>query len=224
MTCVNISRRQAKEIRIYTCQPCRNIPIHNHVAPNTDNETTTSFDILQHLRTCKSNLSLLGNIPRGARITAAEALNELITDVIQHNTSLSWWKLLCFAYHGLQKPKKEKPTPNSPSLVTKIKNQISTFMNSEFPPPGFPFELRKRNTKPKSKEEILKNRVDAKFADNDIRGAIRELSSDDTLAPNNSDTLNKLKKRHPRATYTSSLPLAPEKDDSHIPATPDSVK
>ena len=66
--------------------------------------------------------------------------------------------------------------------------------------------------------------MNAKFAENDIRRAICELSSDDTLAPNNSDTLNKLKERHPRAPDTSSLPQAPENDDSHIPATPDSVK
>ena len=116
ITCVKVKRKQAKEMRIYTCQTCRNITPHNNAASNAEPETTTSFDILQHLQTCKSNISLLGNIPRGARITAAEALNKLITDVIQHNTSLSWWKLLCFTYHGLQKPKKEKPTPNSPSL------------------------------------------------------------------------------------------------------------
>ena len=66
--------------------------------------------------------------------------------------------------------------------------------------------------------------MDAKFAENDIRGAIRELSSDDTLAPDNDDTLNKLKERHPRAPNASSFPQAPENNDSHISATPDSVK
>ena len=97
-------------------------------------------------------------------------------------------------------------------------------MNSKFPPTEFPFQLRQRNAKPKPKEEILKNRVDAKFAENDLRGAIRELASDDTLAPNNSETLNKLKERHPVAPIGILLPDAPENDDAHIPVSPDSVK
>ena len=176
------------------------------------------------MKTCKSNISLLGNIPRGARISVAEALNDLINDVIRTNTSLSWSKLLCFTYHGLQKPKKEKVTSNCPSLVTKIKNQVAVYMNSNFPPTEFPFPLRKQNTKPKPKDEILKNRVDAKFSENDLRGAIRELSSDDTLAPDNNDTLNKLKERHPVAPIGVTLPHAPENENDHIPVSLDSVK
>ena len=185
-SCVRITRYQANQIPRYKCAPCRNVTAPN-LEPSRDvNQTTPEFDLLHHLMTCKSNLSLIGNIPRGARITAADALNDLINDVVRSNTSLSWAKLLCFAYHGLQKPKKEKPTPNSPSLVTKLKNQISVFMNSNFPPDRFPFEPRRRNARPKPKEEVLKNRVDAKFAENDLRGAIRELSSDDALSPDTS--------------------------------------
>ena len=70
-------------------------------------------------------------------------------------------------------PKKKKNAPGSPSLVTKIKNQISIFMNTSFPPAEFPFQLRKKNANTKTKEEILKNRVDAKFAEYDLKGAIR---------------------------------------------------
>ena len=183
----------------------------------SSNQSNPEFDFLQHLQKCKSNLSLLGNIPRGARITAAEALNNLINDVIRTNTSISWMRLLCFTFHGLQKPKKEKPSANDPSLVTKIKNQISVFMNSNFPPKDFPFQLRKGNNKPKTEDEILRNRVNAKFAENNLRGAIRELSSDDTFAPDNSDTLKNLKERHPMAPEEVSLPTAPDNDDAHTP-------
>ena len=181
ITCVDVRKKQAKKFAKYICKPCRDINGPNNDPPNAENPTSANFDLLQHLQTCKSNISMLGNIPKGARVAAAEALIELIDNVIQSNTPLSWSKLLCFSYHGLQKPKKEKPTPNSPSLVTKIKNNISVFMNSSFPPDRFPFQLRNKAPKPKTREEILKNRVDAKFAENDIRGAIRELSSEDTL-------------------------------------------
>ena len=224
-SCVGITKKQAEQISLYTCRPCSRGPNpHNQEPQNGANQTNHHFDFLQHLASCKSNLSLLGNIPRGARITAAEALNDLINDVIRTNSSLAWMKLLCFTFHGLQKPKKEKSTSNSPSLVTKIKNQISTFMNSSFPPTEFPFQLRRRNNKTKSEHEILKNRINAKFAENDLRGAIRELSSDDILAPDNSETLNKLRERHPAAPAEVSLPSAPENDDAHVPVSPDSVK
>ena len=220
-TCVKVTRAQAKVFKNYKCPPCRNI---NNITPNTGNQSPSPFDLLHHLQTCKSNISLIGNIPRGARITAAEALNTLINDVIQFNNSISWSKLLCFAFHCLQKPKKEKSSANSPSLTTKIKNQISLFMSSVFPPTEFPFELRKRNHKPKTKEEILKNRVNTKFAENDLRGAIRELSSDDTLAPDNNETLQQLKERHPAAPVSFSPPQAPENEENHIPASNEAVK
>ena len=97
-------------------------------------------------------------------------------------------------------------------------------MTSIFPPERFPFQLRDRNAKPKSKDEILKNRVNAKFSENDLKGAIRELSSDDTLAPDNSDTLKKLEERHPAAPSGISLPPAPENEEFHITVTTDSVK
>ena len=224
MSCVNITRIQASTIHRYSCASCRKVTGPNREPSTADNQTDPEFDLLQHLITCKSNLSLIGNIPRGARITAADALNDLINDVIRSNTPTAWSKLLCFAYHGLQKPKKEKPTPNSPSLVTKLKNQISVFMNSNFPPDRFPFEPRNRNARPKPKEEVLKNRVNAKFAENDLRGAIRELSSDDALAPDNSETVDKLKERHPAAPAEITLPPAPENDDAHIPVSVESVK
>ena len=224
ITCVKISKLQAKQIPLYICPPCRNVAIPNNEPSRANNQSIPNFDTLQYLKSCKSNISLLANIPRGARITVAEALNNLINDAIRTNSSLSWSKLLCFTYHGLQKPKKEKATSNSLSLVTKIKNQVSIYMNSTFPPTEFPFPLRKRNNKPLSKEEILKNRVNAKFTECDLRGAIRELSSDDTLAPDNIDTLNKLKERHPGAPVGITMPEAAENVDAHIPVTSDSVK
>ena len=223
-SCVGITKRQATEIDRYSCQPCRDVKAPNNAPSEEANQSNTNFNFLHHLQSCKVNLSLLGNIPRGARITAAEAFNELINDVIRTNTSASWMRLLCFTFHGLQKPKKEKPSVNSPSLVTKIKNQISVFMNSNFPPTEFPFQLRKLNNKPKTEAEILKNRINAKFAENDLRGAIRELSSDDTLAPDNSETLNNLRERHPEAPAELTLPSAPENDDDHIPVSSESVK
>ena len=50
------------------------------------------------------------------------------------------------------------------------------------------------------------------------------MASDDTLAPDNIETLNKLKERHPLAPIGILLPDALENDDAHIPLSSDSVK
>ena len=227
ITCVNVKRVEARALTNYSCPTCRNATASNSEPGNDGQQTPAGFDLPKYLKTCRSNVSIINHIPRGARIAAAEALNDLINEVIRSNTPRSWAKLLCFAYHSFQKPKKEKPSPNSPSLVSKIKHQISTFKNTQstnFPPERFPFQMRDRSVKPKPKEEILKIRVDAKFSENDLRGAIRELSSDDTLAPDDNTTLNKLKERHPAAPTGITLPPAPEDRDAHIQVSTDSVK
>ena len=108
--------------------------------------------------------------------------------------------------------------------MTKIKSQITIFANSAFPPDGFPFQLRNRNARPKPAEEILRSRVDAKFAEFDFRGAIRELSSEDSLAPDNDETFDRLSERHPPAPVGISLPPAPDNGDAHIQVSADSVK
>ena len=218
-----MTQDQAKLIPNYACQECSGVSAPSCSPTVADTPSIPDFNLLDHLSTCKANLSILGNIPRGARISAADALNELISEVLRSNSYISWSKLLSFTYHCLQKPRRDKKAPNSPSLVTKIKNQISTFLNSELPD-RFPFSLRTPNAKPKSQEEILKNRVNAKFAENDLRGAIRELSSEDTLAPNSPETLKILKEKHPSAPIGGSLPPAPEDDDAHDPVSSDSVR
>ena len=223
ISCVGVTKKQAKIIK-YSCPTCRDATAPYSESENEGHQASPEFDLSNYLKTCRSNISIINHIPRGARITAAEALNELINEVIRSNNSISWSKLLCFTYHGLQKTKKEKPSPNSPSLVSKTKHQISTFMSTNFPPERFPFQMRDRSAKPKPKEDILKNRVDAKFSENDLKGAIRELSSDDTLAPDNNDTLQKLEGRHPAAPTGISLPPAPEDGVAHIQVSTDSVK
>ena len=223
-TCVNISGDQAKLITRFACPECRNDSPPTPVLGISASQTTQDFDLLQHLQHCKANLSVISKIPKGARITAANALIDLINNAIEFNTPLGWSKLLCFTYHGLQTPPKEKPNSKGPSLVTKIKNQISVFVNSDFPPDGFPFQLRNGRAKPKSKEEILRNRVDAKFADFDFKGAIRELSSEESIAPDNAETFEQLKAKHPAAPDGMSIPPAPEGGEGHVPISAVAVK
>ena len=58
----------------------------------------------------------------------------------------------------------------------------------------------------------------------DIRGAIRELSSDENLAEDTPDTLAQLIDKHPEAPSGISLPPAPENPDAHTPISPEAVR
>lgn len=74
--------------------------------------------------------------------------------------------LFLFAYNVLRVPERTEK-----SLVASIKeNSISS-------------ELPKAFDSRKHKPLSLENRVEAKLADNDVKGAVKILSSDDTLAP-----------------------------------------
>ena len=68
----------------------------------------------------------------------------------------------------------------------------------------------------RGRDETLKRRVAAKFAEGDVSGAVRELASAEGLAPQGGDTLRALKEKHPSAPENLSLPDPP--DGSVVPA------
>ena len=71
----------------------------------------------------------------------------------------------------------------------------------------------------------LKKRVSAKFADGDVRGAVRELASSLGLAPNNEATTNSLKLQHPPAPVDLNLPAPPDDDyEGPTVATDDDIR
>ena len=55
----------------------------------------------------------------------------------------------------------------------------------------------------------LRRRVAAKFADGDIKGAVRLVASPDSVTPHNDTTLHQLQCRHPSAQDNLVLPVAP---------------
>lgn len=62
-------------------------------------------------------------------------------------------------------------------------------------------------TKNNKKVEIeISKKVEAKLSDGDISGAVRLISSDDCIAPNNEETLNSLKQKHPEHPEPSNFP------------------
>lgn len=56
-------------------------------------------------------------------------------------------------------------------------------------------------------------RINAKLSDFDVRGVVRVLSSDDSFAPLDADTLNSLQAKHPQPSRPLSMPPEPTPSD-----------
>ena len=59
-------------------------------------------------------------------------------------------------------------------------------------------------------DDTRKKRVEAKFAEGDVNGVVRELALAEGLAPQDGDTLRTLKEKHPSAPENHSLSNPPD--------------
>ncbi|HSN24205.1 MAG TPA: hypothetical protein VLS45_08585, partial [Methylomicrobium sp.] len=142
-------------------------------------------DVLAHPQ---RNSQILKRIPKGARPAAANLLQKLIRDVLQHPSSSSHWsKLLGFSSHCLAKPSRGGKSRN---LTTQIVKQIRQYeLGTETESPCCP-QLQ-RTTQAKT------SMAAAKLEDGDVKGAVRLLCSDDRLAVPDDVTFQKLADLHP---------------------------
>ena len=118
--------------------------------------------------------------------------------------------LLSFA-----KPVQTEEDGGHVSLTTRVKRQVTAFMDAEslVVPEG----KENRSGKPLDTDQRLRASVAAKFADKDIKGVVRLLSSGDDIAPRDDNTLAALREKHPAASDDLILPASPG-DDYPAPA------
>ena len=110
------------------------------------------------------------------------------------------------------------------SLTSRIKKQTEDFMNAQWiprmactpPNPERASSTGNQGGQQQDPDEILRRRIDRKFKDMDIRGAIREISSTEKLAPFSEETLLKLIERHPRGS-DENAPTPPDDGLHHTP-------
>jgi hypothetical protein len=144
----------------------------------------------------KTSITTLRHCPKGARIQVATALTTLIKDCVNCNTTTAWYRLLIFPYVVLHVSPKE--TNQFRSLTSKIKSNVDTWNQIDkciIPVSSCPKMIRK--SFPKSNEEMIVKKAEAKLADGDIKGAIRLLCSDDSVSDPNEATLQSLISKHP---------------------------
>lgn len=171
------------------------------VSPNSIEE------FINLLCRCKRNIRVLKRIPRGARMIAANKLAKCIEDCLaQPLVNEHWEKLITFTYAALRVPEKTKNV----SLTTLVKRNID---NIKLVIPA-PSKVRKSIS--------LSKRIEYKIADGDVKGAVKLLSSNDTLAPQNEATLASLQAKHPPAT-NNVLPPPPDKNSEALVVTEQEV-
>lgn len=159
--------------------------MHKEFLSDLDMETSLIPEDIQSfvsmLSRAKRNIRVLKRVPKGARIAAAQKLSQLMDSCISNTTS-AWMNLLLFSYTCLQVPEK------STNLTQAVKDNIKQF---EVP----------RNVKNKVKSRVkdtpLSTRVESKLSDGDVRGAVKILSSADSLANESEEVFAELKSKHP---------------------------
>ena len=187
MTCVKLSQQKAAAIPRWLCQTCRG------AAPARKRFVLDQgFDLPGFISARRATTRTVQFIPNGARTLAAASLKKLLDRVVETNSICDWVRLLAFPLGALYIPPKTEE--EDVTLTTKIKRQINTFMEAEFLP-----ELDMRNSdlltrpppdgKATDPDDVLRRRIARKFREHDLKGAIRELSSTDGLAPYSPETL-----------------------------------
>ena len=152
----------------------------------------------------------MDRVPKGARNCAASALNNVIKCVCDSDSENDWRKLFRFSSLCFKKPR--RGGKRQPSLATTVKRQIDDFLADPFRP-LVTVGVSKHDKKRSRDKDDYARVVARKLANNDIKGAIRFLSSDDKILPFDLETLSHLKSKHP-----------PPHPDSDMPGPPDSVE
>ena len=150
-------------------------------------------------------------IPKAARLQAAKTFAEILTEICSKNDEKSWEKLLQYpryCFGGTARGGKKKK-----SQATIINKRIDSFMKESLQP-----EVNKARKSPPS----LKDQVKAKLSVGDVSGAVRIISSCDTVLPVTLEVKDKLVEKHPPPLTTVNLP--PTCDTENAQCTRDEVK
>ena len=158
--------------------------------------SSPASDVVKH----PPHMQILKRIPKGARPAAASLLQKLLKDVVLHPTSTtSWSKLLAFSSSCLVKPNRGGKTRNLTTSIVKLVREYDLNSKPCLETLDSQVFTNRRYNSSKSADETTARMASVKLEDSDIKGAVRLLCSEDTLASENSETFNKLCSLHPAA-------------------------
>ena len=155
-------------------------------------------NVVTKLRQCRS--SLVKHIPKGARHLFAKVLTNAVENALSRNDTDAWIRLVILPTLCLRSPP-HNGKRHSSSLCTHIKKQINTFETEcdtslllHQLEPTTPTLIKKKQ--PLSDTRLRKT-ISDKLSEGDVRGALRFLASEETLAPYSPSTLSELRLKHP---------------------------
>jgi hypothetical protein len=144
---------------------------HTSINLPTSSNFSSTVSITNLLINLKHQLPTIRRLPKACRHFAADKLSSIINNCLSTKSISSFENLLLFSY------KSDK------SLNKHIKENLSNFDVSQI-----------RTTSKRRTHLSLAKKVEAKVAYFDIKGAVKLLSSDDSLASFNEDVAEELKK------------------------------
>ena len=164
---------------------------------------------------------VLKRIPKGARLATAKTLLDLIDKVTNDiNNMVAWDRLMGVSTACLARPDRGGRSHN---LTSRIRKQVSAYHEGATITTLTP--VSKLLTEPKASTHealALAKRASSKLEDGDIRGAMRILTTNDSIAVNNHETYTKLKDIHPTSHPGRRIQTAPSTEA--YKTTPAAVK
>lgn len=153
----------------------------------------STLDFSNLISDLKRSIPILKRVPKGARTVTAEKLSIRITNCLSTNSIPAWISLMLFSYQCLRVPEKDLKQ----SLTTLVKNNV----HSEELPKIKPLNFKKAN---------IQQKVMKKIEDYDTKGALRIITSNDSVAEVNDQNYLNLLDMHPSATHPPDLPTPPD--------------
>ena len=218
LSCVRITRAHAEALTSWWCPQCVEDPASQAANAQRDesnvqlSDVDAGRDLCRFLAHLKITRSVVRRVPKGVRISAADALSSLIDQALEDSSIVMWKRLLLFPFFALAVPSRGTDGTDK-SLTSKLKDQVFNYMhandNSDFLQ-NIDVVRRKDMSAAKDPDnhERLKRRVTAKLADHDVTGAIRIMSSSDEITSPCEEVLKALKSKHPPAPEDLSLPAS----------------
>ena len=140
---------------------------------------------------------VLKRIPKGSRFQVCNLLTEILEKVVTKNDLESWESLMKFPNLCLGSTK--RGGKRKKSLATIINSRVDLFSNGSLQPEEW-------ISNSKMKPPLFKNQISAKISTFNIKGAIRIMSSSDSVLPPTPDVVQKLTEKHPERVDTSEIP------------------
>lgn len=148
-------------------------------------------------KVCFLQYPTVSHIPRSARLCFADKFEFYLENLVLNPTNvIAWLDFLFFPLLGLRKPKAQQEC----SLAKCIKQQIldfQGFVSDEIPVTG-KTTTKKVNSKKPNKKNFATN-ISSKINEGNVKGAVKYLLSEDSLAEVSTPNAKILENKHPKA-------------------------